>query len=116
MSDNQIMLIMMNDDLATLHIRTGENGILVCVETSSSAIQQQQAVKSGECLTVTLTGYGDLETKIEIAPTTKSAEQALKALFAHDRATYGLFTGRSWWVLVFCGILAYAFFKGMFGG
>ena len=105
-----------NDDLATLHIRTGTDGIVVSVETSSSAIHQQQAVKSGESLTVTLTGYGDLETKIEIAPTTKSAAQALKALFAQDRITYGIFSGRSWWILLFCGILAYAFFKGMFGG
>ena len=105
----------MNEELATLHIRGGVNGIVVSVETPSSAISQQQAVKSGQSLTVTLTGYEDMETRIEIAPTTINDAKVLKALFAHDRVAYGIFTGRSWWVLVFGGILAYAFFKGVFG-
>jgi len=105
----------MNNDLATLHIRTGENGIVVSVETSSSAIPQQQAVKSGESLTVTLTGYGDIETRIEIAPATKNGVQSLKALFPQDRPTHAIFSGLSLWILLFCGILGYAFFRGVFG-
>jgi len=59
----------MNDDCATLHLQTREDGIFVTIEVSkSSQPHLQQLVKIGENKTVTLKSESGLITKIKIAP------------------------------------------------
>ena len=104
----------MTDDLATLRIRNTDDEIFVAVETNESV--EERSFKSGQRLTVTITGDQSRVTEIQITSMTASDADMLKALLGPAATTPRQSSGCFWLILLFGAMFVYSFIKGLFGG